>query len=456
MLESGGSNPGPFVLSLPEASPVEGQRRTPNRPTNPFSYFVRICHRAPTMIATALSPTAQAVFARRAGGCNAQHCVAGGTEDFYSANRRQPVALLRNAAGMLQFFHLTEGRTPVGFVKFALAALLVAMAMLAPLVPASANDSEAEWALGGLAFKANDAISMDSEDLYLSAEEVKVDYTYTNHSDADQAVLVSFPLPAFPNEDYGWWDGASYPDWQFLEFRTTVDGREVAWDVVDRALAGGKDVTALVAAEGMPLRWWEDYELLDRIEALPAQEVARLVGLGLLGPDPEGYRAHVPAWQAQRVVTREQVFPAKATVRVSHRYRPQIGGSVGGLLHQLDDPEWAEQRSYYEERYCVDPYFLGGVKRRQAEAERKAAENDGYYGYGETWLGYVLSTGANWRGPIKDFRLVVDKGRPENLVSFCMDGVTKISPTQFEVRRKNFEPVHDLNILIVQWYAPED
>lgn len=406
------------------------------------------------MIATALSLTARAVFAGQLGRRGAQYCVAGGTEDFSSADRHQPVALLRKAAGMLRFFPLTGGPLPVGFVKFALGALLVAAALLS--ATANANDSEAEWALGGLAFKANDAISMDSEDLYLSAGEVRVDYTYTNHSGTDQTVLVSFPLPAFPNAENGWWDGASYPDWQFLDFRTTVDGREVAWEVVDRALVGGKDVTALVAAEGLPLRWWEDYELLDRIAALPPEEVARLVGLGLLGPDPEGYRSHIPAWQAQRVITREQVFPAKATVKVSHRYTPQIGGSVGGLLHQLDDPDWAEQRAYYEERYCVDPHFLAGVKRRQAEAERKAAENDGFYGYGETWLGYVLSTGANWQGPIRDFRLVVDKGKPENLVSFCMDGVTKISPTQFEVRKKNFEPVHDLNILIVQWYSPED
>ena len=31
--------------------------------------------------------------------------------------------------------------------------------------------------------------------------------------------------------------------------------------------------------------------------------------------------------------------------------------------------------------------------------------------------------------------LVVDKGQPGNLVSFCMDGVTKISPSRFEVRK---------------------
>ena len=45
---------------------------------------------------------------------------------------------------------------------------------------------------------------------------------------------------------------------------------------------------------------------------------------------------------------------------------------------------------------------------------------------------------------------MVDKGKPRNLVSFCMNGVKKISPTQCEVRRKNFEPSRDLDVLIVQ------
>ncbi|RYE72919.1 MAG: DUF4424 domain-containing protein, partial [Oxalobacteraceae bacterium] len=91
---------------------------------------------------------------------------------------------------------------------------------------------------------------------------------------------------------------------------------------------------------------------------------------------------------------------------------------------------------------------------RQHDEAAKAG--DGYYGHVETWVGYILSSGANWRGPIKDFRLVVDKGKPANLVSFCMDGVRKISPTQFEVRKTDYEPDHDLNILIVQWPEPEE
>jgi hypothetical protein len=67
----------------------------------------------------------------------------------------------------------------------------------------------------------------------------------------------------------------------------------------------------------------------------------------------------------------------------------------------------------------------------------------------ETWVDYILTTGANWAEPIGDFRLVVDKGRSRNLVSFCGEGVRRISSTQFEIRRRNFTPTRDLSVLIL-------
>ena len=67
----------------------------------------------------------------------------------------------------------------------------------------------------------------------------------------------------------------------------------------------------------------------------------------------------------------------------------------------------------------------------------------------EQRIEYILTTGANWSGPIRDFRLVVDKGDARNLVSFCGNGVKKISPTQFEMRERDFMPEHNLYVLIL-------
>ena len=64
-------------------------------------------------------------------------------------------------------------------------------------------------------------------------------------------------------------------------------------------------------------------------------------------------------------------------------------------------------------------------------------------------IGYILTTGGNWRSPIGDFRMVIDKGSPNAIISFCGEGVRRISPTQFEVRHRNWRPDRDLAILIV-------
>jgi hypothetical protein len=45
---------------------------------------------------------------------------------------------------------------------------------------------------------------------------------------------------------------------------------------------------------------------------------------------------------------------------------------------------------------------------------------------------------------------VVDKGSSDNLVSFCGQGVRKISPTQFELRASQFTPTGNLYILVLR------
>lgn len=330
---------------------------------------------------------------------------------------------------------------------FPAAALAAAFAATTAL----ANDSEAEWALGGLTLKTTAAVSMDREELFLSASEVRVDYVYTNHGPEPLEVLIAFPLPALPQQA-GYLEYASYPDWSALDFSTTVDGQPVAWDVADRALIGTgadeRDVTDLVTARGWPVHWVLDYAFLDTVQSLPEAEKAALAGSGLLASyrDEDGVLHVTPGWRGQRFILRTQTFPAEARVAVSHRYTPMIGGSVGGILYPDTRRDYPEGLAEYRQKWCTDDAFLRGVDRRLAGAPKGRTRF-----MSETWLGYVLSSGANWHGPIKHFRLVVDKGESGNLVSFCMNGVRKISPTQFEVVKENFEPTRDLDVLIVRF-----
>lgn len=329
-------------------------------------------------------------------------------------------------------------------MRLALAvSLAVSLAALALSAPLRANDSEAAVHLGGIELVANQHVSMDAEDLYISQREVRVRYRFTNHSDRDLTLTISFPLPPVRAADEERYSSSGIPDFSALKFQTTVDGKPVRLAMHKRAELNGKDVTERLVKLGWPLEWMKGSgDEPAFIKALTPAQLAAGLREGLLRREDHG--AHFPTWDVVTHVTRQQTFPARRTIEVTHRYAPMIGGSVAGSLFPAVRGEYPG----IVKQYCVDKAFLAAFDKKVAARMKGPAAP---MAYSETWIGYVLSSGRNWRGPIKEFRLVIDKGKPENLVSFCMAGVKKISPTQFEVRRRNFEPKGDLEILIVEW-----
>jgi Domain of unknown function (DUF4424) len=319
---------------------------------------------------------------------------------------------------------------------------------LAAGAAARANDSAAETPLGGLVLVPSDAISLDSEDLYISQGEVRVKYRFTNTTDKDVETLVAFPLPDQVYDEssqYYYLDMTSD-----LGFTTTVEGQPVRYEVVQQAFVNGKDVTERLNALGWPVSSAKEFEVFNKkVLGLAAGRRDALLKEGVINnAGTDGDPAYIPLWNVRTSITRKQVFPANKTIAVEHRYKPLAGGSVGGALNaEYRNEDWGKERT---RKHCIDDGWYRAFDKEMAK--RRTEQNPGPYS--EWWIGYVLKSGANWKGPIKDFRLVIDKGKPTNLVSFCADGVKKISPTQFEVRKTDFEPREDLNILIVQWHDP--
>ena len=329
-----------------------------------------------------------------------------------------------------------------------LCALLVFLGCFAGL--ARANDSEAEVAVGGLQLKQSTNISLEKEELYISEDEVRVDYRFTNHSAKDVETLVAFPLPdQVYDEDSG--EGPTHRLSQDLAFKTTVDGQPVTYEIVEQAIKNGRDVSADLRAVGLDVFAPEDNDkAVAFFKDKPQAVLDGLVKAGLVEVSMSGTDAYYTfKWDVRTIVTRKQVFPAGKTIAVHHVYKPVAGGSVGGNLSpEYRGQDWQKQHAA---QYCIEDSWFAAFDRAVAKHATKETPAP----YSETWLGYVLKSGANWKGPIKDFRLVVDKGLAENLVSFCAEGVKKISATQFEVRKTNFEPKDDLNVLIVKWWKPE-
>ena len=318
---------------------------------------------------------------------------------------------------------------------------LVLLASFAALAPAAANDGIAEREAGGLVFRNTDAIDMLSEDLYVSADQIRVRYVFRNRTPRDVRVTVAFPLPDHDlREDF--YGDTAYP----RDFRTTVDGRPIAMQVEYRALWQGADHSDLLNRLGVPIMYGAGGDLepiVAALSALPAQERERLLALGLVEPfdEPREGRLISPLWTVREVWHREQVFPAGRDVVVEHRYRPGAGGSLGTGLISAELRRSESGRADIA-RYCIDDAFLAAIDRL---ARRGTPEY-----VSEQRVSYILTTGGGWASPIGDFRLVVDKGAPENIVSFCGESVRRISPTRFEMRRRNWRPDRDLHVLILR------
>jgi hypothetical protein len=318
---------------------------------------------------------------------------------------------------------------------------------------ALANDGNAELGIGGLVLKNTEAISMDKEDLYISVDQIRVDYVMTNRTDKDVEAMVMFPLPDIVLPDHH--DSAGgIPDFATqLKFETRIDGKPFPIVLQQRAVVGEVDITDALKKAGLPFNGVTD-DFAKLVGALPMRVRKDLIKLGALErvTDEAGNEIPYPAdlaisplWSVRSTMVRKQVFAAGKSVKVSHRYVPVAGVSLGSVL----TPEFRNEEFTKEHitKYCIeDSWFAAFDKqnKRRATPESSAPSS-------EAWVKYILKSGSTWKGPIKDFRLVIDKGNAETMISFCGEGVKKISATQFEVRKTNFEPQQDLEALFVNW-----
>lgn len=301
---------------------------------------------------------------------------------------------------------------------------------------ALANDTSAELATGGLVFAKSNDIEMRSEDLFISMKEVRVKYRFYNHSDRDITTQVAFPMPDIPYgvDDFNFVIPTNDPE-NILGFTTTVNNRPIAALVERKALLDGKDETDVLRRLGVPIA----PRLAEKYDYLPKETWDQLIRLGLIQDAPRSERHIQPRWTLKTTYHWQQTFPAHQEVTIDHRYLPSAGSVVPmSASDLLKDPLNLQiDQSKNVNRFCIDQAFLDAMIRPpHAEWEQH-------------FLEYILVTGANWLGPIKKFRLVVDKGSPANLVSFCGQGVRKISPTQFEVSASQFTPTSNLSVLIL-------
>lgn len=331
------------------------------------------------------------------------------------------------------------GPFPIYARRLAAAAALAALPCIA-VGPVWANDSTAELGTGGLRLARSDVVSMESERLYISSEEIAVEYEFLNGSKEDVETIVAFPMPDIPGEpDLNISIPVEASD-NFLGFEVTVDKMPVTPTLEQRALAGGLDVTEVLLKAGVPLFPYGDATDA-ALKALPPRTLKDFQTRGIVTvqqwDEGKGMEDHaVPIWTLKSAYWWRTVFSAGKTVTVEHRYKPSVGSTAGSVFSPTTtEAELAELG--YIDRYCMEKDFIESAKRK--------AES----GLFESRIEYVLTTGANWAGPIKSFHLTVDKGAPNALVSFCGEGVEKTGETTFEMEKTDFYPERDLHVLVL-------
>lgn len=299
--------------------------------------------------------------------------------------------------------------------------------------PAAANDSIAEIGAGGLILVQAEYIRMEKEDLYISPTAVKVDYVFRNTDTRDRTHIVAFPMPDIDPVDYMESDNG-IPDQNadnFMKFSVTVDGKSIAPQLEMRAVVAGIDLSDELRALVVPLNPLSE-KARDAVKALPRAKLEELEIMGAVRLQDDYID---PTWSLRSTYYWRQVFPANAPVNVSHTYTPAAGGTF--FTETSVDDAW------YRDTYCLDAGTAAALRKKLAALpeDRRMMMT--------TSVEYILTTGSNWMGPIGDFRMVIDKGDPEAIVSFCESGVKKIAPTQFEVLKRDFYPEKDLKVLVI-------
>ncbi|EXL03739.1 DUF4424 family protein [Aquamicrobium defluvii] len=339
---------------------------------------------------------------------------------------------------------------------------LALCALLSAIPPAHANDTTATLSAGGLEITASTDIAMEREELYLSTKDVQVSYLFRNMSTADIETRVAFPMPEVP---FGPIDNVVLPQPgkdNFVGFTVKADGEQIRPELHVRALSApvdedsakpafpqGMDMTEAVLRAGLPVNAGSE-SWKTTLSAMPEAKRKALVSEGLLydgDASPDGWS---PQWSMRETYHWQQTFPAGKAVKVEHHYRPVSGMS----FFTGDAPDMETISATFGKRYCLDQNGLAGVRRLLDKARSaSAAGKDGTYVFA-TETEYVLRTGANWKGPIGDFRMTIDKLFPDAVLTTCADGIVKTGPTTFTVERTHFTPEHDVRFVVFRFGEP--
>lgn len=295
-------------------------------------------------------------------------------------------------------------------------------------LPASANDSIGRVGVGGISFEKSEDIRMASEVLEISTKKIKVEYHFINDADHDIKSTIVFPMPAYE------WDSCESPSCinhkPLRPFSTSVDGKPIPTRLVRRALQDGKDVTEQLGKMGL-----NDSQMFDTFAHCADDGTEKK--FSFCGRTPAQTKAleQFGDWEAQETAYWEYTFPAKREVVVTHEYRPFVGDEYSNGWSKRDGFAY---KSSQDAEVCFSEGTMQSIEKHVLALAQKA-KNGVFVTKKE--VEYILGTGRNWKGPIKEFKLRIIKEIPSEHISLCFPGKpVKISNTVLEFSQRDFIP----------------
>lgn len=338
--------------------------------------------------------------------------------------------------------------------------LTAAFAVSAILItPVFANAAIGEFRAGGVVFKESTTIGIVKEDLYLSADEIRVNYIYNSNAEGPQTVTLGFPMPPVPLDGGPDHLGGASLDGagdikNYMQFSAVANGKPVETTLHEYAYLNGFNVTEELTSRGVPLLPPQG-EGNGFVAGLDPEVRQYLVDHGFFGvdPDPENMDYWSPAWTYQTVYEWEQEFtPLENTLSVTYTplngYPGDIGQTYEGVAYTDEDAEPSPFATDTAMEYCIDDSLRAAIQKRT---------DAGQY-YEVVTQGYIVKTAQYWHNTMDEFVLTVDKADPDvgnfDLVAFCPLGAKKISDTQFQWTATNYWADRDIAVVYYKFYTP--
>lgn len=361
------------------------------------------------------------------------------------------------------------------------------LALIVPLC-LHANDSAASIGAGGIQFEKTKGLVMEKENLFISKDLVKVAYVFKNITDKDIMIEVFFPLPVQSDVSaQDSWDKEILADMvsstkrinpehdtsQYLErapfnnFSLMVNGQKRPFKTQTRALQKGEDITSLFKKNNLPISpvlATCAYAMDEHDDKACGKRLKRYKELALLSPNNK------VLWEKQVHYHWTQTFPKGQKTHIEHSYRPARGSfflqpdpekSLGENLveqiisrarHMQESCAWSSIKNVHFPAWLANEF-------QHMPKSKKSADGHMIMFYE---VDYILTTGANWDGPIRDFTLTIEYpkgGAVASCAVFDFAPPINTGKNTLQFHAKNFTPTRELKVLFgeprVSYQAPQ-